>query len=712
MKTIKLLIIAIVLCMPYQLFSENSDTSGKAYYYSAKQHIENMLSGNEPISYEKAIFELENAWWQGSIDSVSYRNTLDFHVMNVGYLVSKFIDTMKLHPKSDLLVSSEQKKERYKKALINYSIYRYITKETEITGDEFLIHNDGFSYCKSDPMGTKDWTNTQVTNLLINHKGNCYALATLYKILSDRLNSDARLCTAPGHIYIRHADEKGTYYNVELSSRTFPGTGTLETITYTSNEATKNGISLRELDNKQAIALCLVYLAKGYEYKYHEKDNDFLLQCAESALRYDDHNLNAMLLKAEVMEQRLVAQKKEIKEIQKQKDFLDYQQWIAHIFSLGYREMPFEMKNILIKGWTKDTIVQLALTDHTPKRLKNSNVQQTRYASLSWGLFDEEMETKPFERYRNTVFDTKHKRIVAFLNDDILFSQYTFDPAVFALNVDPLAHKFPHQSPYCAFDNSPIWKCDPTGAAASTDVKENKDKTYTVVAAKNDGDNNIYKVDDKGKRTGEIVGQTLQPYDFMFTNDGTGSFTSDLNYGTYGPVTFDMNNLGISGTVHPNRFTTASISNANLRDLTSWGKGLFLQELARQSPLTFYGELEVLRDMSHNYSEKDPTVGSLDFKASLGLHPYAPVRVGGEGSTVITTLRAAGNLTFGANMFATKPALFGSNWYFSKVMPEVGKYNQGHNVGNGYNTGSPYYGEHTYSGSYIYWGYFNKPYKR
>jgi hypothetical protein len=35
------------------------------------------------------------------------------------------------------------------------------------------------------------------------------------------------------------------------------------------------------------------------------------------------------------------------------------------------------------------------------------------------------------------------------------------------LSVDPLAHKFPWQSPYCAMDNDPINKTDPTGMSAS-----------------------------------------------------------------------------------------------------------------------------------------------------------------------------------------------------------------------------------------------------
>ena len=83
-----------------------------------------------------------------------------------------------------------------------------------------------------------------------------------------------------------------------------------------------------------------------------------------------------------------------------------------------------------------------------------------------------------------------------------------------------------------------------------------------------------------------------------------------------------------------------------------------------------------------------------------------------DGKPIITTLRAMGNMTFGANMRNTKPIMIGVNWYYSRVMGKVGEYNQRQNRGNGYNNGYPYFGEHTYSGSYIYYGYFGSFYKK
>lgn len=464
MKALKILL--LIGLLPIHLFAENIDTAAvKVSFETAKLHLENMLSGKEKLSYEEAIFQIENAWWGGKLDYSSFKKSLDYQEGNIRGIVRSQTNNARMNSQRDLLTTADQKREMYVKALSNYAIYRYMTKLSIIERSGGLTYHNPFAYSTSDPLGTIDWTNTHVTHLINKGSGNCFALASFFRIFAERLNSDAQLCTAPGHIYIRHADDKGAKFNVELASRSFPGTGTIETITYTPTEATKNGIALRELNIRQSVALCLVYLAKGYEYKLGINDDDFILSCAEAALRCDGYNLNAMLLKAEVLEKRLLKQGTDLATLQRQQKFTEYQDWINKIFQLGYREMPFEMKNLLIKGWAKDTLIQLASEDHTPSRLKHPTLRDTRYAGLSWGLFDEEIRTKRLERYSNTVFDTKEKKIVAFLKDDILYNQYNFDPVAFAWNVDPLAHKFPSMSPYSAMGNNPIRNIDPDGRA-------------------------------------------------------------------------------------------------------------------------------------------------------------------------------------------------------------------------------------------------------
>ena len=268
--------------------------------------------------------------------------------------------------------------------------------------------------------------------------------------------------------------------------------------------------------------------------------------------------------------------------------------------------------------------------------------------------------------------------------------------------IDPLTEKYPDVSAYTYCMGNPVKLVDPDGK--STDVVQNTNGTYTVVNAKNDKDNNIYLVDRYHKRTGNIIGTTMQPYDFMSTDNKNGTF--HFNSKETG-ITFDINKLTISGSVETSN-GTYSVYNANAQGLLNWGQEVFNSELQIEYPLTFYGELEVLRNLSANNE-------ALDIKNSLGLHPYTAISAGvnRDGTPIITTLRAMGNMIFGANVHLTKPFLLGTpTWYYSQVMQKVGEYNQSQNSGLGYNIGYPYYGEHQYSGSYIYYGYYGKFYKK
>ena len=262
---------------------------------------------------------------------------------------------------------------------------------------------------------------------------------------------------------------------------------------------------------------------------------------------------------------------------------------------------------------------------------------------------------------------------------------------------DPLEELKYNISTYSYCIDNPIFFVDHNGCSESTDVIRNTNGTYTVVKAMNDGDNNIYVVNKNHKRTGEIIGTTLKPYDFMGTNDITGAFISDVkNAG----ITFDINNLRVSGTIKTDN-RTYSIYNADARRLINWGMNVFRTELELESPFSFYGSLDVLRSLSHN-------TAPLDLKVSLKHNPYTAISVGANrnGSPIITTLRAIGNILFGANMRLSKPYFMPIDFYYKGVMKRVGAYNQTQNSGIGYNKGFPYYGEHTYSGSYIYYGYY------
>jgi hypothetical protein len=458
-------LLTIVLLQTATLFAVNENdtlSKQKQCFYDAKTEIENMLSGKIPLDYERAVFITENAYWNNKVDYTLFQTVIDFHSKNIKNLAEANRNEKEQNFKATLLETVEQKREKYQNLLNNWAIFKYIT-DTNVYIDKTHIYiHPSYKYSLNDPLGVINWRNSQVFNLLDNNKANCYAMTSFFKILAERLKTDASIGVAPGHVYITHIDQKGTHYNIELANKAFPGAGSIMTLTYTPVEAVRNGIAMRTLDLKQSVSLCLIYLAKGFEHKFDTKTDDFLYQCAETTLNYDSLNLNAMLLKAEVLEEKITNNNKTISQLQTDKEFKEYQNLIVSLFEKGYREMPLDMKNLIINRLQKDSI-GLILTDHTPKGFQTINPKDDRYATLSWGMFDEVHEPKLIEQYGRTLLNTKTKKITKFVTADSLYNKYPIDPVVFAWQIDPLASKFPHMSPYSAFANNPILYTDVDG---------------------------------------------------------------------------------------------------------------------------------------------------------------------------------------------------------------------------------------------------------
>lgn len=518
-KTQKPIITDGVTHTPARDIQQKSDTTNYSYfppkYYGVPKKIfkelENyemafielkaMLEETIEPNFERAVFISENAYNENKYSYDDFQYAISQHQFFIETLIdaNDKSDTIDFNIKvnqygrfnlDDIRYPPNEKKELYQKALVNSMIFKYLTDTiyTLFPSDSNsmgIFYHTPYTYASKDPFGIKNWSNSQVLNLLISkeQKGNCFALTAFYKILSDRMKSDARICTAPQHIYIQHKDKKGDYYNVELATAGHPGDGTIQTLTHTTTDAIKSGIALRSYDSKQSVGLCLVNLAKSYEHKFGSKDDEFLLNCAELVLKHDSLNLNALLLKQQVLDERIknYSMEKNINEINKlkanpeiSKSVYELEKHLALLYRLGYRQMPFDMQEIIMTG-----VIPENFKDKNPSpftTIDPKDEHRKKFTTLYGGLFQEVFIKNEFEQYGHFTFQTSINKLTAidtsaqtgFLIDPVAFA-YDFGARMYDSRVgiftsrDPHESSYPHLSPYSAFGNNPIIYVDPDG---------------------------------------------------------------------------------------------------------------------------------------------------------------------------------------------------------------------------------------------------------
>jgi hypothetical protein len=231
---------------------------------------------------------------------------------------------------------------------LNFAVYHFL--KGTITAKTSLgvgVVNYPFTYDFEDFEGQRDWSNMFVTKLINSHKGNCHSLPYLYKILADELGATCWLSFAPNHIYIKNRSQKAGWYNTELTSGTFPVDAWIATSGYVPIEAIRNGIYMDTLSNQQAIAQCILDLAKGYEFKTKNYQDDFILKCCDLVLQYHPVNVQAILFKAETLKQVYLRTKS-------QTTYKEMESLYSKLVMLGYREMPEKM----YMQWLRSAIEQ------------------------------------------------------------------------------------------------------------------------------------------------------------------------------------------------------------------------------------------------------------------------------------------------------------------------------------------------------------------
>ena len=262
----------------FKFINPNSDSYKKLQplYQAAFDSINQMLTGEAPLNLKKAVFLVENVYYQNKLKYVDFCKLIDSKV----YVINQIIKKEKLSLENNVA--------------LNYAIQQLYTKPIKYIDRNGInkIHQP-LNYDFNDYAGDLDYSKQFVSKLLYTGKGQCHSMPLLYLILANEIGAKANLAYSPNHSYIAFPDNENNFYNFECTSACFPSYSFIMSSGYISNEAIKSGIYTVPTSLKETIANQLNDLGTQQLFQYKGID-DFQLKCAKRTLEIYPNNIMAL----------------------------------------------------------------------------------------------------------------------------------------------------------------------------------------------------------------------------------------------------------------------------------------------------------------------------------------------------------------------------------------------------------------------------------
>lgn len=164
---------------------------------------------------------------------------------------------------------------------------------------------------------------------------------------------------APNHLYVKHLSENGKWVNIELTNGHFATDAWMISSMDISAEAIKNRVYLDALDKKQTIAHMLCHLSVAYQRKYGY--DQFTLNCANIALKYFPHSLQALIVKYNTLQRlglKYIEKYGKIPSNYIQNNYIIFKTTENFIDNLGYTELSAENYEKWLQAMEEEQIKQ------------------------------------------------------------------------------------------------------------------------------------------------------------------------------------------------------------------------------------------------------------------------------------------------------------------------------------------------------------------
>lgn len=182
----------------------------------------------------------------------------------------------------------------------NFMLFQFFSETLQLKSSK--QEHLPFKYDFEDYMGFENHSKLFVSKLIETGSGQCHSLPMLYLILAEEIGAEAYLALSPNHSYIRFPDQKGKWYNVELTNGMFSTESYILQSGYIKSEALQNKIYMENLSKKELLAQHLTDLAGGYIFKFGY--DEFVQAVIDKALTLYPNSITANMLKANIASAR------------------------------------------------------------------------------------------------------------------------------------------------------------------------------------------------------------------------------------------------------------------------------------------------------------------------------------------------------------------------------------------------------------------------
>lgn len=307
-------------------------------YYANTLHYRNALSeliemkkGTKPFSIKRAVFLVENAY---------NNNTLDYKKF-CSQIGNKVALCKKILKEEGIKENNNLGK--------NYIIQKLFSEKILLYQNDTVISKVymPYRYDFNDFMGDKDWSNMFVSKLLKTGKGQCHSLPLNYLCIAEGLNAKAYLAFDPEHSYIIFPDNEGHLWNFETTLGCITSDKWVMQSGYINSAAIQNRLYMDTLNQQQLLAHCIADLMMGYTRKFYY--DDFVKFGVDNILSLNPNSLSGLIMKADfaLLKTKRLMKKESLNTFDEVKPhhqaynaYMEWQNELTKISDIGYMGMP------------------------------------------------------------------------------------------------------------------------------------------------------------------------------------------------------------------------------------------------------------------------------------------------------------------------------------------------------------------------------------